>query len=673
MPAQSRGLGDEPDLELEEETEVEESLVNPQPDTESYYHTLNLSRSATDAQIRESHRRLSRLFHPDKHAGRSGSSEDDDASAVLRQTADRKFQAVQRAFEVLSDPRQRAVYDTLGEEGLSMKLDTVGHLHKTADELDAYFRRQARQARVDELDRLVQARGESALSVDARSLFGERVVVESGGMRFGMRIQTTRKATLAERFGDVHFRGMALRHAYTIPFSFGWLADPLSLMKTAAERKEDPSVDADDNVVLQTDDLNSSLTFTGHANANHRKGSLAYGFLATLRHSFSSKTSIETSIPILPPRILKAKIVHAPANDHFYTVDLGILPTLAVPPDVSFTAGRQLTKRGVGFVTVRSGSPWRLFGWGEESGGGGTYVVGFTSSPLPGERSGWTGQLITSLQMIGFAGDYNYNIPRLGIKLKVGGSITTAGGVACSASATRKVTAHSRLGANLTANAQAFIVRLTFSRLGQKFALPVYVGDGLFRPVDSFVWSVVVPGTILAAVEYFAVRPRRRARTLEVGRRRRQKRKADLDRQRQDALDSVELMRDAVGRRQDLATSRQGGLVITRATFGHPDDRSQRIDVAIALAAMITSDGGATNLGPPPASAATSSDQLVIPAGLPFARLTGFYDPCYGELPGGTKRHRTLEIEYLFAGVRHAVTISDKAAVSLPSRAHRIA
>jgi len=69
-----------------------------------YYSILNLTRSASDADIKRNYRKLALKFHPEKNS-------DDQAAAD-------KFMQVAEAYDVLSDPRKRAVYDQFGEEGL---------------------------------------------------------------------------------------------------------------------------------------------------------------------------------------------------------------------------------------------------------------------------------------------------------------------------------------------------------------------------------------------------------------------------------------------------------------------------------------------------------------------------------------------------------------------------
>lgn len=63
------------------------------------------------------------LLHPDRHP-----------DPTLKSAADNRFQAVNRAFEVLSDPRRRMIYDALGEEGLKTTWE-VGSKYKTSSEV----------------------------------------------------------------------------------------------------------------------------------------------------------------------------------------------------------------------------------------------------------------------------------------------------------------------------------------------------------------------------------------------------------------------------------------------------------------------------------------------------------------------------------------------------------
>jgi molecular chaperone DnaJ len=68
-----------------------------------YYELLRVSRTASDAEIKQSFRTLARELHPDV------SSEPDAAE---------RFRDVAEAYEVLSDPDRRTLYDRYGHAGL---------------------------------------------------------------------------------------------------------------------------------------------------------------------------------------------------------------------------------------------------------------------------------------------------------------------------------------------------------------------------------------------------------------------------------------------------------------------------------------------------------------------------------------------------------------------------
>ncbi|GAB1597910.1 dnaJ homolog subfamily B member 13 [Argonauta hians] len=69
-----------------------------------YYEILNITRSATNADIKKSYRKLSLLYHPDKATEPVESAE--------------KFMKIAEAYDVLSQKRTKAIYDQFGEEGL---------------------------------------------------------------------------------------------------------------------------------------------------------------------------------------------------------------------------------------------------------------------------------------------------------------------------------------------------------------------------------------------------------------------------------------------------------------------------------------------------------------------------------------------------------------------------
>ena len=67
-----------------------------------YYDILGVSRDADEQEIKKAYRRLARKHHPDMNEG--------------DEQAEEKFKDVNEAYEVLSDPEKRKLYDQFGSE-----------------------------------------------------------------------------------------------------------------------------------------------------------------------------------------------------------------------------------------------------------------------------------------------------------------------------------------------------------------------------------------------------------------------------------------------------------------------------------------------------------------------------------------------------------------------------
>lgn len=73
-------------------------------DKRDYYDVLGLSRDAGEREIKKAYRHLAIKYHPDRNPGDKESEE--------------RFKEAAEAYEVLSDPEKRRLYDQFGHEGL---------------------------------------------------------------------------------------------------------------------------------------------------------------------------------------------------------------------------------------------------------------------------------------------------------------------------------------------------------------------------------------------------------------------------------------------------------------------------------------------------------------------------------------------------------------------------
>ncbi len=71
-----------------------------------YYKILAVSKSASAAEIKKAYRKLSLKYHPDKNSSPDAAD---------------KFAELSVAYDVLSDPEKREVYNSGGEEAVKLQ------------------------------------------------------------------------------------------------------------------------------------------------------------------------------------------------------------------------------------------------------------------------------------------------------------------------------------------------------------------------------------------------------------------------------------------------------------------------------------------------------------------------------------------------------------------------
>ncbi|CAI7589034.1 unnamed protein product [Penicillium manginii] len=141
------------------------------PDAIDYYALLGVSSKPppTDAEIRSAYRNLTLSFHPDKQPPH------------LREAAQRHFNQIQEAYDVLTDSQKRIVYDMLGAEGVKREWGNdgamgshgeaanqeVGVKTMSSDQFRRWFLKTMKKRERKAVESLVESHGTLTLGIDA--------------------------------------------------------------------------------------------------------------------------------------------------------------------------------------------------------------------------------------------------------------------------------------------------------------------------------------------------------------------------------------------------------------------------------------------------------------------------------------------------------------------------
>ncbi len=143
-------------------------------DPRTFYEILEVEPLASDDQIRASFRRLARERHPDRFLGQE------------RASAEAAFQAITEAYNVLSDPSQRARYD----QGLSSNKQSQQHANPRdiARALLAKAVSLANSGQASEAkEYFAQAVAHDPENAKAHHLYGMFLSKQAGGMEEALR------------------------------------------------------------------------------------------------------------------------------------------------------------------------------------------------------------------------------------------------------------------------------------------------------------------------------------------------------------------------------------------------------------------------------------------------------------------------------------------------------
>ncbi|KAJ3567834.1 hypothetical protein NP233_g6104 [Leucocoprinus birnbaumii] len=578
-----------------------ESAWTPMNEVADATHVLNLSKGASPNEVQERYRSLSLVFHPDKQ-------QDPEAKEV----ATRNFLKIQKAYEVLSDPFLREIYDQLGPEGLNFNWPE-GLRSSTVEEF--------RQKLADVKGELRRARQNAVLSPQGNL----HCVVNAIPLFHPSHLSS------AERLSSVSFASYSLRH------------------------KIQSRINEQTNVGL---------------GVQVRNGTNRLDFSGTVQHHFSPRLS---SMAVLHLRYPFQTRLEASYMDGTNSLNVKAVGSLGAPlffrPALSASLTRKLFRKRaeqasidvhVGYrphVKLRLISP-RPFG-----------LKTSTERNEDNERGAGTSASLSGLEMgVVFSsygldleqgdpklvGEFGVNLLELGTTLKSGLTLGFSGinwlfsAIWSIPSKSLDFSATTTLGrAGVVFVFEQLTLSARISRLEQRLTIPVVLSAEYNGRLALS--TTVLPAFAGVLLYRFVVLPRRRAQRLAHLRSARRRLEESEERRERDSVEKF--LRDVARRHSQTEKSKQG-LVILQATYGSAEESESvqdlTLDVTIPLQALVR------------------NSQLFIASGEETKlNIQGFFDPA----PSVPK---VLRIHYLFCEQKHYAEIPDCRTIVLPLLEHKV-
>ncbi|KAL5476860.1 hypothetical protein ACEPAI_3046 [Sanghuangporus weigelae] len=564
------------------------------------YTVLDLPVFATEAEIKERHRALSLVFHPDRQHDER-----------LKEIAKENFLEIQLAYEVLSDPFRREIYDTLGFEGLAIQFPN--HFKTLPiDELRSAIREFFYEHRVEQLQSQIDSRATVVCSLDAREPFYDGWLARDW------------LTDLSERLAATRMRILSLRHTFSKRIGQQTKLQVISRIGLPVDDEEDQSIN-------RLDPGRFSLL----------RGNVS----GVITHRYSVTKQLQVRANLMNLRSLSVSWMHTDKLN-ILRVSVPLQPSPIFPP-ITFSFRRRLfrnslTLGAIDCVLNQVGLP--------------AVNVGVTNPAVIRKgttfASGWDAGFSLRGRVPGPTTYFQWRavLSPLSMILKIGSEFSFLGGLANTIeSSWHTETEETDVSSAVVWSHEGVALRLSVTHLGQTFVLPIRLSDENLSHLVVF--ATLAQASAFALAKYFFLR-KLRAETRTIRREEHEQAQQDQLSQRRAEAEAVIKMLESAARRSYETEKGRDGLVILEARYFPIEDNGTLMpdlgmDVTKAVQALVH-DG-----------------QLYIPGETSKSLLRGFYDP----LPECSKR---LSVRYEFRGRMHYAEIGEHAPLILPLESHLV-
>ncbi|KAM7542795.1 hypothetical protein Aperf_G00000003231 [Anoplocephala perfoliata] len=622
----------------ENESEFEE---DPTPDL---YAVLGVSRDANDTELKAAYRRLSRLLHPDKHSQSSA-------------TAEAAFGRLTAAYNVLSDPRRRAIYDQYGFRGLRIQGWELAVRDKSAPELRLEYILLKQKAKESERENLLQPSTELSCGIDMTDFF-DRYLKESPEDRMFAPSISVYDVSLSQSIAALH--------------------TPYNTVNLAGHVNAYNGIGIGTLLAIWSHRFSTKTPVFGacssEATLSYGRGKYGLGTSLKLNKQLSDRVTGSLGLEVASASTSSSEIAIIPG----VSVSASVQPTSNIITRLQYKLGLNSGISSEIFMSSDNRERSCRIQMNLHNRGTASFNVNLESAvdwpflnPLlkvtsPGAS---TSKKPTS-------DDWEANLDEEDDLLLE--TIPTKGRISASISCNTYDLVEVRVGTNCALSEltrlsseigvswlRGLSIKLGLYRGSQSYVLPFKLSDA-WDPA-AFSYGVLVPTLSYALLRGLVYEPWVLSQLKKAQNLRRERLRNELRRLRSEALATQALMQHTASRiSQNEKECR--GLVIVRALYGQLSPTTPGIPLASDVGGSLSIDVTV------PLQVMVENHSIRLPPGR-WADQQGFYDPCAGlgraACVGGHPL-RQLFVAYTFNGLPHEVCTEESKGLAIPLSKHRV-
>ncbi|CAH8680167.1 unnamed protein product [Schistosoma rodhaini] len=608
------------------------------------YSVLGVDKSASAADLRMAYKRLSLLFHPDKHS--ISTPEDNEKITSNASDAVAAFSQIASAYAILSNPEHRAIYDSFGYKGLQMQGWQMTSSQKSAPELRLEYLLLKEKARVSKQLQLTQPTSEFSLGLDLTDVF-DRYLKEPPEDRSLIPIPSIYELSVAQSInaGISIKNSVSLAGQVTAHNGVG-IGTFLAIWRHHCSRKSifgPTTIDTEFSYGRAGRGLSTAIR--ARRNFGQRfHGSLGLSLASLYERSPKSSMNL---IPGISAGVNIQLLSHVHAH-----LELRCLMNPGISSELFFASAdgeynaRISSKLNASGYASLSLLLEKSVSWTWLNPPRGSGVIDKENIPQPDCE--WADSDNCDLEQ--------QRRSKGNISCTIGVNTTDIGEFTLGAQC--QISAHSRISGQIRLSIQKGVtVKLSLLRGTQTYSFPFILSDHPDRV--AFGYGLIFPILAFSAIRMLVYEPYLSRQLKLAQKSRRAKLREELARKRREALSTQELMRRAASRskRNEMSIS---GLIIDQAIYGclsPTSDPTTLSDVGGPLAFDVTI----------PLQAMIEKSHLRLPPGR-WCDFQGFYDPCVGLL----ENPRQLRVSYTFHNSSHEVTVNENQGLAIPMSKHKV-